>query len=82
VQKISVLNVFTEGSQDNPHNTLDEGAGLVAYASGIAKSSMYCSRKEMEGDGKLVPSNKTSKAKQQSEEYDSFMKTFIHERSA
>jgi hypothetical protein len=59
VQKNSVLNIFTEGSVDNPHITLDGGTGLVAYASGIAKSSMYCSRKELEGDGKLVPSNKT-----------------------
>jgi hypothetical protein len=29
--------VFTEGSEDNLHITLDEGAALVAYASGIAK---------------------------------------------
>jgi hypothetical protein len=44
-----VLNVFTEVSEDNPNITLDEGTGLVAYASGIAKCSMYCSRKESNG---------------------------------
>lgn len=48
-----------ESSEENPHITLDEGTDLVAYASGISKSSMYCSRKELGGDGKLVPSNKT-----------------------
>lgn len=40
-----VLNVFIESSEDNPHITLDEGTDVVAYASGISKSSMYCSRK-------------------------------------
>jgi hypothetical protein len=54
-----VLNVFTEGGEDNPHITLDEGTGIVIYASEIAKYSMYCSRKELESDGKLLSSNKT-----------------------
>jgi hypothetical protein len=48
-----VLNVFTEVNEDNPHITLDEGTSLVANATGIAKASVYHSRKELKSDGNL-----------------------------
>jgi hypothetical protein len=43
------LNVFTEVNEDNPNITFDEETDLVVYASGIAKSSIYSSRKESHG---------------------------------
>jgi hypothetical protein len=59
-EKRCVLHVFTNVSEDNPHITLDEVAGLVANPTGTSKASVYRARKE-------VKSDKTRKAKQLSE---------------